>query len=630
MMSCSRGCAPWGAALLGMALPMAVPALAQGPEVKPNIIYIFPDEFRRQAMGFWSRPEYAGALNGTSDPVVTPTLDKLAGEGVVFTQAVSTQPVCSPYRGMLMTGTFPPQNGISRNCWAGNNEQLKKNAFTLTDILNQNGYSTAYFGKVHWEKTEPLFDVTGNFANSRTAPGGNYIYGYDTYVPPGPSRHGNQYWFQNIRDNHFNPYSYSSDPGAVGGKSDGQVFKPQGFTAELEADRILRFLKNTSTQKRDMGKPFSIFWALNPPHMPYRSLADVDSAAFNAHYRNLPLAKLLNRPNVSGSRADNAARYYFSNVTGTDKQIGRVLDWIDSSGHKDNTIVVFTSDHGEMLGSHDLMEKNVEYEEAFGVPFLIRYPARLKHHVNNLLLGTTDIMPTLLGLMGLAAKIPPAVRGTDYSGLLIDPKTATVAKPLSAFYLHHEGEPGAMDGKVGVRTDKYTFAIDKSCQVVSLYDNISDPYQMKNLTFASLPSGDQRLLKMQLGHWLAKSEVTFHKIGSSCGYVSYAGTKTGSPDPTGDRISDFRILPGTGHSTIRIQIRLLNPDRVTIRIFHLDGRVLKTVWDETLSGGTHFIPWNGSEGAGGPYDPAMYLLECRTGKSVRRIAWPLLRASAGE
>jgi arylsulfatase A-like enzyme len=193
------------------------------------------------------------------------------------------------------------------------------------------------------------------------------------------------------------------------------------------------------------------------------------------------------------------ARVYFANVTSTDKYIGQVLDTLDALGLGGNTLVVFTSDHGEMLGSHDRMQKNCEYEEAFGVPLIMRFKGILKHKIDNLLIGTTDLYPTILGLMGLHNQIPEKVVGTDYSGIIKEPKATNVSRPVSTPFISIEGN------KKGVRTDKYTFTVYGD-GTITLFNNKSDPYQLTNLSFNSLPADDQQMLKQQLGYWLKLSQ----------------------------------------------------------------------------------------------------------------------------
>jgi len=483
---------------------------------QPNLLIIFTDEHRRQALEFWQQPEYRGAINGTSDPVKTPTLDKLASEGVVFTQAMSTHPVCSPQRAMLLSGMFPIQNGIWKNCHENSPTNLKEDLECYTDVLYKNGYNTAYFGKCHWIKPTKVFDQNYNYVGTTSSPGGFLPNKFDIYIPPGPDRHSIEYWYQVLKDDHFSQYVYSNDPVAVGGKSDGEVYNAKEFSSKHEARTIISYLKNNRHQ-RDSDKPFCITWSLNPPHPPYNKIEDCEAESYDL-YKNMTHDELFNRPNRTNVASDLNARVYFSNVTSTDKYIGQVIHTLDSLELGDNTLVVFTSDHGEMLGSHGRMQKNCEYEEAFGVPLIIRYKGILQHKTDDLLIGTTDLYPTFLGLMGLRNLVPKEVAGTDYSDILKNAKAETVYRPISTPFLSIEGN------KKGVRTNKYTFAVSGDGSV-TLYNNISDPYQLTNLNFSSLPDVDQRMLSQELGYWLKLSQDPWVKEGINSAVIDYSAFK---------------------------------------------------------------------------------------------------------
>ena len=244
---------------------------------------------------------------------------------------------------------------------------------------------------------------------------------------------------------------------------------------------------------------------MNPPHSPYDSICDTDEEAYEKYYSPSvvkDVSDLLNRKNVIGDIANDKVRYYFSHITGVDKQFGRILEAIEECNLKDNTIVVFTSDHGEMMGSHNLLSKDVPFEESIGIPFLIRYPAKLRHRIEDLLLSPVDIMPTFLGLIGLQDKIPEGVQGTDYSPLLLNPDS-DIVKPRSALYIF-EGD-GSIQRR-GVRTYRYTMVIEidrafKSRKLM-LYDNIEDPYQMDNLSAEDLDKKTLDALAWERGYWL--------------------------------------------------------------------------------------------------------------------------------
>lgn len=469
----------------------------------PNLLYIFPDQYRLFALGIWSNPEFREYLNTKGDPVHTPNLDRLAKQGVLFNQVCSTFPVSSPHRGMLMSGMYPRQNGIEMNCHIGREYELKHDIECFTDVLAGAGYETAYVGKTHWHKTEALFDKNFNYIGTDKEPGGNVLHPFETYIPEGKSRHSIKYWFQTI-GGHFKSYTYSNQPDLVNGKKDGEVYVHNGFTASHEADIVIKYLRNNNGE-REKNKPFSLIWSINPPHPPYRNLADCDIEVYNNYYKDMPVSELLVRRNAQSTWKNSKgkdinielnAKIYFSLIKSVDEEIGRVLNVLDEIGESENTVVVFSSDHGEMLGSHCKMEKNCIYDEAFLVPFIIRYPGVLKHKVDNIMMGTVDIMPTLLGIMGLDDRIPSTVEGKDYSDGIITGVYKNNQKPESAVFLTNVSK--------GVRTSKYSYVVNPD-GTYSLYNNFIDPYQMNSLNLNDIPSEEMKYLKKTLGDWLKKA-----------------------------------------------------------------------------------------------------------------------------
>jgi len=446
---------------------------------RPNLVFVFPDEMRRQAMAF---------LN--EDPVITPNLDRLAGEGLALTSAVSNFPVCSPYRGMLMTGKYPFSNGVISNCFSADlakTSYLRQADRCLSDVLRDAGYNCGYIGKWHLDRPhEPYVEP----------PRGGGWGVWDEFVPP-ERRHGFGFWYSyNCYDGHMTPHYWTT------GASRDEKTEIREWSVKHEADVAIEYIENSDGKRRDPDKPFALFVAHNPPHMPFNLVPD----EYVARYGDRTYRDLLTRPNVDLSIEDGPTaqakrwvKHYFAAVTGIDEHLGRILACLKEQDLEDNTIVVFTSDHGDMMGSHDLMHKNQIYEESFGVPFIIRWPGKVKAGTReDMLFSAPDVMPSLLGLIGLQGMIPEGVEGTDHSGVLLGKSTA---RPDSALYMHiNPASP--QYGRRGLRTPRYTFVVErrKGGEQMILHDNERDPYQLKNVADQSKPVVAE--LTKELNAWL--------------------------------------------------------------------------------------------------------------------------------
>jgi len=237
--------------------------------------------------------------------------------------------------------------------------------------------------------------------------------------------------------------------------------------------------------------------------MPY----DLVPERYLERYANVPAEDLVNRPNVRlgedtpGSRlARRHTKNYLAQVTGVDDQFGRILSVLHEEGLEEDTIVVFTSDHGNCLGSHEEVSKNVHYEESMRVPLLIRWTGRIDPRREELLLSTPDLYPTLMELMGLGARIPEEVQGTSRASVLLD---GSGDRPTSQLYIKIPyGKPAL--GHRGVRTHRYTLSIEKGEEGVlstTLHDNVEDPYQLQNVADAR-PELVRELVEGELVPWL--------------------------------------------------------------------------------------------------------------------------------
>ncbi|MEN8157106.1 MAG: sulfatase-like hydrolase/transferase [Bacteroidota bacterium] len=425
---------------------------------RPNVLFVFADQFRAMATGY-----------SHEDPVITPNIDALAKEGVVFNHAVSSCPVCTPFRGMLISGKFPLTTGMTRNCSDQTDGMyLRPDPTAFGNAFKDNGYQTGYIGKWHLDDAQHAEELLGY------KPDGNR--GWDTWTPPGPKRQGFEFWHAyNAYDSHEAPHYWEDNT---------VMIEPGKWSPEHEADVAIGFMES-----RDKQKPFLLMLSINPPHPPFGQQPE----KYTSLYDETDI--FLNRKNVSltgaGILAPDVVKDYFAAVTGVDDQFGRLVSYLKQEGIFDNTIIVFTADHGEMMGSQGRMYKSKWYEEAVNIPLLVSYPAKMQAGaVSECQVSPVDFLPTLLGLSGL--EVPEGYDGKDLSPAFMDlhaPGQDTV------FMAGYQGDPWSMsdsswmvNGWRGVRTPSHTFVVVRTTagQTCYLYDRVADRYQMDPLT-AGLP-----------------------------------------------------------------------------------------------------------------------------------------------
>jgi len=465
---------------------MVLPGLAREagkPARRPNLVFVFPDQMRGQALGFLKE-----------DPVLTPHLDRFARQSLVLPQAVSTYPVCSPCRAMLLTGKYPHANKVLANCnskSAAYGYELQESDRCWSDVLKDQGYSLGYIGKWHLDSPRKPWVKSPN--NSKK-------FAWNEWCPP-HRRHGFDFWYAyGTYDNHFKPEYWTNDS-----LRDERVVIHQ-WSPEHEADMAIKYIRNEGGKYRDPDKSFALVVAMNPPHMPYRLVPE----KYLDRYRGKSPEDLINRLNVNLEKNTRGAKLarrqiknYFAMITGVDEQFGRILACLEKEGIEEDTLVVFTSDHGNCLGCHDQVSKNVHYEESMRVPFLIRQPGKIEPRTDDLLLSTPDIYPTLLDLMGFGEHVPESVQGVSHAPLF---QAGKGERPSSQLYLWApHGRPAL--GRRGVRTHRYTMVVTRkkgSAETVVLHDNVEDPYQMKNIA-GERPEIVEHLTRTELNPRLKKT-----------------------------------------------------------------------------------------------------------------------------
>ena len=209
--------------------------------MKPNLIYIFADQWRAEAAGFMN-----------ADQVSTPNMDRFASQGACFVNAYSTFPLCSPHRASLLTGKYPFCCGVWTNCKIGLEEivMLRPQEICISDVLKEHGYHTGYIGKWHLDAPEQNF-VREPVSGARD---------WDAYTPPGERRHGFDYWLSyGTYDVHLDPHYWSDSP---------EWMRPGKWSVEFETDKALEYLEG----REEQGQPFALFVSYNPPHLPYEML----------------------------------------------------------------------------------------------------------------------------------------------------------------------------------------------------------------------------------------------------------------------------------------------------------------------------------------------------------------------
>ncbi|MCL2551335.1 MAG: sulfatase [Actinomycetia bacterium] len=433
-----------------------------GAPRRANLLLVIADQWRAGALGFLGE-----------DPVSTPHLDALGARSKVLTQAVSNYPVCSPCRAMLMTGRYPYRNGVHLNVNSATAQLgvgLRPETPCWSDALAGAGYALGYIGKWHLEAPVPADAAAGEGPREDGRV-------WDAYSPPA-HRHGFGFWYAHgCCDDHLRPHYWHGDAPREA------AVEVDGWSPEHETDVALSFLDGAAGDYHGTGTPFALVVSYNPPHQPFEQVPPEHLR----HYEGLSGRDLLPRPNVdwdgpTAADAVHAAPRYYAAMTGVDRQMGRLLDALDRHGLTRDTYVVFTSDHGMQLGSHGLMYKNVPYEESMRVPFLVSRPGIVPPGRDDLLLGSPDVAPTLLGLLGESAATPAGTQGQDLSAaLLAPPGDRGCARPDAALYIGPAAEPGQSDTRgLRTRTHKLIAAYGAGRVRLHLFDLTADPYELSD------------------------------------------------------------------------------------------------------------------------------------------------------
>jgi arylsulfatase A-like enzyme len=452
-----------GAGVLALS-PLSSSLFAAGSDSRPNLLIVMADQLGLNHCGYadyWNGRDYLGAGNA-----ITPNLDAFARQSANFRNAVANTPVCSAFRASLMTGKYTTSHGMVIN-------ELRLNPYQecLGHVLTRGGYETAYIGKWHL------------YANRL----GDHYNPDNSFVPRGVHRLGfNGFWAAfNFHHDYYNTYYHT--------ESKEKNFWPEGvYEPDGQTDLAMDWLRCRAQRS---SRPFAMVLSWGTPHDPWNEgnvPAEYRAKFADAVLPHPPNYKPVNDPYADGwarlsdnerARLEAWRRNYYAMTTNLDWNFGRLMKYLDESGLADNTVVVFTSDHGEMFGAHGRRAKNIFYEEAARIPFLIRWPGHIPSDRQvDTCFSTVDISPTVLGLMGLP--IPSRFEGMDLSHAALG---RDGDEPDYAFL---QGTGATANWDTGhewraIRTVRYTYAKfriprDGADQEL-LFDNAADPYQMTNL-----------------------------------------------------------------------------------------------------------------------------------------------------
>jgi arylsulfatase A-like enzyme len=343
-----------------------------------------------------------------------------------------------------------------------NDLRLRESEITLGNLFSQAGYRTGYIGKWHLD-------------------GGPRIPGF---VPPGPRRHGFQYWAANeCWHNYFYGWYFRDENVPIIMTE----YEPKGWT-----DIAIEFLY----ENRDQKQPFFLMLSPGAPHDPY-----IVPEEFLKMYEPQALSI---RPNwvegtQGGGRKEIAA--YYAAITAIDEQVGRLMKVLRELGMEKNTIVVFTSDHGNMLGSQGTILKRKPWEESICVPGIIRYPSKVSGgRETDTLLSHVDLCPTLLSLCQIA--VPGDIQGIDLSDVILGKQESGPESAYFQIFGPNQGD-GTPRAWRGVRTGRYMYARWES-EPWLLYNLEKDPYELKNLATEPSASSIRREMDERVADWMKR------------------------------------------------------------------------------------------------------------------------------
>lgn len=445
---------------------------------KPNLIIIHTDEHNFRTISAYQKllSDEQAFVWGKGNNTKTPNIDKLANEGAIATSYYCASPVCTPSRASLVTGLYPQATGAPKN-----GMHLSEEVPTFATILRDKGYATSYVGKWH---------LAGH---KKYSFGIKYKAGFDD----------NRYM---MRGGHA-PYFHITD-----GKFAGINQRNAQKLPENEVIHATDFFTNKTLEilERDKNKPFALMLSIPDPHTP-----DYAKPPYNTMYRDLKIeapktmAAKHNavKPawgkggnNEAAGKKDftkekNALKQYFGMVSHIDDAVGRILQFLDDNNLTKNTIVVFTSDHGDLFFEHNRRNKGLPYEASAKIPFLIRYPKKIPaKKILNTAYTNIDFTPTILSLMNVNTN-------AKFHGLDTSEDFTNNKKEITGDRITYFAKSGGW--WVAAVNDRYKLVIDKK-EKPYLFDLEKDPDELINFYYNKEYIAIAKMMQIELFKQLKK------------------------------------------------------------------------------------------------------------------------------
>ena len=448
-------------------------------ERRPNILFITTDEQRFDCLGAYGNPV-----------IRTPNLDRIAEQGVRFDRGYVQNPMCMPSRMSLMTGRYPSEHGCNINCVG---IPPHEQANTFMQALTDAGYMTAAIGKMH------MMPKWGPF-------GFQYL-----DLVEGKADQNNQY-IDYLKAKGLNGKQHEAEPDEVPPGTRTNALPVEDTIDGFVGRRAARWLEDW-----DGAQPLFLWVSFSNPHFPFDPPAPYDTmydpdevpgpAWREGEMDDKPPQRQLQQERGYDQYSDAELRrviaHYYGNVTLVDDQVGDLLEILDRKGLTDDTLIAFTSDHGDHLGDHRLLHKSgiTFYDVSVRVPYLIRYPAAFPPGVVcEALVESIDLPATFLDVAGVAP--PPGMQGRSLVGLAegqIDDWRDDAFSEIDLHLnprMHGPNDPGSRDYVAMVTTRAWKYVHFPNLGIGELYDLVNDPQELTNLFYD--PAYADKVAEMRL------------------------------------------------------------------------------------------------------------------------------------